>query len=221
MNKIIKTVLDKKEASAVDYFEFINKFDISTLHVQSENHNILSMYINTFEKINNTLKFSQSCTETKYTILESDITSIDGKMLDNMDAFHITIKMKNKLNLDITIFHTDDTKITVKEHFNEIEVEELKSYLNNEFHRPHSMYIADMFSVEISGEKISVKIDEDEENDRNILHVGNSETSFKFDLSEELNQIFFKNGFLDTILIIPFGQPFMHVRIFCKDVSKN
>lgn len=222
MNKRIEAVLNNKESKATDYFELVNVFCSSTLYLQKEDKKTaVSMEINEFKNFKKEFEFLQKCTNTNFTINEKDIKSVSGKMQEGTDMFFITVEMVDGATIYISIPYTDtNTKTEVYEHYEETDVFWLKEYFENEKHNPRILIIEDMFGLVTrfdTIDKISLIEDEYSKYTLQILHE-DVEVNFPL-VDDACNDIYIKqNGFGDTILIRPYGQPFMEIKII---VTRN
>lgn len=222
MNKRIEAVLNNKESKATDYFELVNVFCSSTLYLQKEDQKTaLSMEVNEFKNFKKEFEFSQKCTNTNFTINEKDIKSVSGKMQEGTDMFFITVEMVDGATIYISIPYTDtNTKTEVYEHYEETDVFYLKEYFENEKHNPRILVIEDMFGLVTKFDTIDkISLIEDEYS-HYTLRILNEDVEVKFPLVDDAcNDIYIKqNGFGDTILIRPYGQPFMEIKII---VTRN
>lgn len=222
MNKRIEAVLNNKESKATDYFELVNVFCSSNLYLQKEDKKTaVSMEINEFKNFKKEFEFLQKCTNTNFTINEKDIKSVSGKMQEGTDMFFITVEMVDGATIYISIPYTDtNTKTEVYEHYEETDVFCLKEYFENEKHNPRILIIEDMFGLVTrfdTIDKISLIEDEYSKYTLQILHE-DVEVNFPL-VDDACNDIYIKqNGFGDTILIRPYGQPFMEIKII---VTRN
>lgn len=220
MNKRIETLLSNTEATAMDYFNLVNIFDCSTLSLQNDKSRTVSMEVNEFRKIHDGFEFLQKCTDTHFDIKEADIMYVSGKMLDEIDTFLITINMVDGASVNICIFHIEtNEKTEEREHYNETDVIYLKEYFENEKHSPLMLIITDAFGFSTkfnSVANLSLLEEEEDEDFRYMLQISNAMgASVELPLVEDsCNEIYIKeSGFSDTILIRPYGQPFMEIKI--------
>lgn len=224
MNQRIKTVLNNQGATVKEYFELINLFDCSSLRLSKEGEPIFSIDFNAFREYKDIFEFSQKFGNAEYTIKKSDIKSFKAKMLEGMDTFHIVAELVNGFQMGIFIYHTDtNTKVTEYEHYHDIGIEGLKKYLEDERHKPVMVSIRDTYSfkMKLSGIK-DVYIAGDEECGYSLCIT---DTLASFDISlvdDSCNEVYLKEGHTDSILIKPYGQPFMNIVIFvCKEDEKK
>ena len=219
MSKAVENVLNNKEAKATDYFELVNTYEYSDLSVHKDGNTIISMSINKFEEFCGTYEFSQKCSTSHFTIEESNVESVTGKMLDNMDTCLIEINMKDESKISICVYHTNtNTKREVRERFYDSDVFSLMDYLKDDAHKVMLVNIHDVFGLEIKLNDI-----------KNCSLVETEEAyemqidSMTFPLVDDgCNEIYIKdNSSYDTILIRPYGQPFLEISILVsKENSK-
>lgn len=150
MSKAVENVLNNKDAKATDYFELVNTYEYSDLSVHKDGNTILSMSINQFNEICDGYEFSQKCSTSHFTIEESDVESVTGKMLEGMDTCLIEINMKDGSRVSVCIYHTDtNAKREVRERFYESDVFSLMDYLNDDTHKAMIVNIHDAFGMEV------------------------------------------------------------------------
>lgn len=220
MSKAVETVLNNKEAKATDYFELINTYEYSDLSVHKDGNTVISMSINAFEEFSGVYEFKQKCSTSHFTIEESNVESVTGKMLDNMDTCLIEINMKDGSRISICIYHTDtNAKREVRERFYESDVFSLMDYLNDDTHKAMIVNIHDAFGLEVKLNDIkNCSLVETEE----AYEMQIDSMTFPL-VDDSCNEIYIKeNSSCDTILIRPYGQPFMEVSILvARESSKR
>ena len=216
MSKAVENVLNNKDAKATDYFELVNTYEYSDLSVHKDGNTVISMSINAFEEFSGVYEFKQKCSTSHFSIEKSNVESVTGKMLDNMDTCLIEINMKDESKISICVYHTDtNTKREVRERFYESDVFSLMDYLNDDTHKVMLVNIHDAFGLEVKLNDI-----------KNCSLVETEEAyemqidSMTFPLVDDgCNEIYIKdNSSYDTILIRPYGQPFLEISIL---VSKK
>lgn len=218
MNKRIETVLNNKKAKSADYFELVNIFELSSLSLQNDKHRIVSMDVNEFRKTHDGFEFRQKCTDTHFSIKEDDIQSVSGRMLDETDTFLVTVNLTDGTNVYISIFRVyTNVKTEEQENYKEMDVLSLKEYFDDESHLPRVFSIDDSFGFTTRIDRIvDLSFVEEEEEFRYKLHISNGcGADIEFPLVDDsCNEIYLKeSGFADTILIRPYGQPFMEIKI--------
>lgn len=219
MSKAVENVLNNKDAKATDYFELVNTYEYSDLSVHKDGNTILSMSINQFNEVCDGYEFSQKCSTSHFTIEESDVESVTGKMLNGMDTCLIEINMKDGSRVGVCIYHTDtNAKRDVRERFYESDVFSLMDYLNDDTHKAMMVNIHDAFGLEI-------KL-----NDIKNCSVVETEKAYEMQIDsmtfplvdDSCNEIYIKeNSSCGTILIRPYGQPFLEISIFVSKKNSN
>ena len=216
MSKAIENVLNNKDAKATDYFELVNTYEYSDLSVHKDGNTVISMSINAFEEFSGVYEFKQKCSTSHFSIEKSNVESVTGKMLDNMDTCLIEINMKDESKISIYVYHTDtNAKREVKERFYESDVFSLMDYLNDDTHKVMLVNIHDAFGLEVKLNDIkNCSLVETEE----AYEMQIDSMTFPL-VDDSCNEIYIKeNSSCDTILIRPYGQPFLEISIF---VSKK
>lgn len=219
MRTSIETVLNNKDAKAQDFFELVNIYEYSQVTLQKDGKDVVSMGINEVEAYPGCVEFREKCTSTHYTVEESNITSVTGRMLDGMDIFLIEADLKDGSKLAVVIYHVDtNEKREVSESYYESDVFSLMEYLNEEDHKAMMATIHDSFGFEIKLSSIrNCTLTETEE----ACEMQIDTMTFPL-MDDSCNEIYIKEGsVIDTILIRPYSQPFLEISILVsKENSK-
>lgn len=220
MRTRIEAVLNNKDAKAQDYFDLVNIYEFSQVTLQRDEESILSMDINEVNTwADKTFDFREKCTSTRFTVEESNIVSITGRMLDNEDTFLIEADLKDGSKLAVIIYHVDtNEKREVSESYYESDVFSLMDYLNEEDHKVMMAIIHDSFGLEIKINSVrNCTLTETEE----AFEMQIDTMTFPL-MDDSCNEIYIKEGSVtDTILIRPYGQPFLEISILVsKENSK-
>jgi hypothetical protein len=220
MRTRIEAVLNNKDAKAQDYFDLVNIYEFSQVTLQRDGESILSMDINEVNTwADKTFDFREKCTSTRFTVEESNIVSITGRMLDNEDTFLIEADLKDGSKLAVIIYHVDtNEKREVSESYYESDVFSLMDYLNEEDHKVMMAIIHDSFGLEIKINSVrNCTLTETEE----AFEMQIDTMTFPL-MDDSCNEIYIKEGSVtDTILIRPYGQPFLEISILVsKENSK-
>jgi hypothetical protein len=220
MRTRIEAVLNNKDAKAQDYFELVNIYEFSQVTLQRDGESILSMDINEVNTwADKTFDFREKCTSTRFTVEESNIVSITGRMLDGMDTFLIEADLKDGSKLAVIIYHVDtNEKREVSESYYESDVFSLLDYLNEEDHKVMMAIIHDSFGLEIKMNSVrNCTLTETEE----AFEMQIDTMTFPL-MDDSCNEIYIKEGSVtDTILIRPYGQPFSEISIFVSKKNSN
>lgn len=219
MSKAVENVLNNKDAKATDYFELVNTYEYSDLSVHKAGNTVISMSINAFEEFSGVYEFKQKCSTSHFSIEKSNVESVTGKMLDNMDTCLIEINMKDESKISICVYHTDtNAKREVRERFYESDVFSLMDYLNDDAHKVMLVNIHDAFGLEIKLNDIkNCSLVETEE----AYEMQIDSMTFPL-VDDSCNEIYIKeNSSCDTILIRPYGQPFLEISIFVSKKNSN
>lgn len=228
MRTRIEAVLNNNDAKAQDYFELVNIYEYSQVTLHRDGNSILSMDINevntwsnnvTRNSMDKAFDFREKCKSTRLTIEEKDIVSVTGRMLDGMDTFLIEADLKDDSKLTVVIYHVDtNEKRGVSESYYESDVFSLMDYLNEEDHKVMMAIIHDSFGLEIKMNSVrNCTLTETEEAFEMLIDT----MTFPL-MDDSCNGIYIKEGNItDTILIRPYGQPFLEISILVsKENSK-
>ena len=226
MRTRIEAVLNNNDAKAQDYFELVNIYEYSQVTLHRDGNIILSMDINevwssnvTRNPMDKTFDFREKCKSTRLTIEEKDIVSVTGRMLDGMDTFLIEADLKDDSKLTVVIYHVDtNEKREVSDSYYEFDVLSLRDYLNEEDHKVMMAIIHDLFGLKIKINSVR-KCTLTETEEAYEMHID----TMTFPLIDDsCNEIYIKEGSVtDTIMIRPYGQPFLKVSILVsKENSK-
>lgn len=219
MRTKIEAVLNNKDAKAQDYFELVNIYEYSQVTLQRDGKDVISMDINEVEAYPGFFEFREKCTSTHYSVEESNIASVTGRMLDGMDTFLIEADLKDGSKLAVVIYHVDtNEKREVSESYYESDVFSLMDYLNEKDHKVMMAIIHDSFGLEIKMNSVRIcTLTETEE----AFEMQIDTMTFPV-MDDSCNEIYIKEGSVtDTILIRPYGQPFLEISILVsKENSK-
>lgn len=220
MNTRIEAVLNNKDAKAQDYFDLVNIYEYSQVTLQRDGNSILSMDINEVNTWSGkTFDFREKCKSTRFTVEEKDITFVTGRMFDGMDTFLIEADLKDGSKLAVIIYHVDtNEKREVSESYYESDVFSLMEYLNEEDHKVMMAITHDLFGLEIKMNSVrNCTLTETEE----AFEMQIDTMAFPI-MDDSCNEIYIKEGSVtDTILIRPYGQPFLEISILVsKENSK-
>ena len=228
MRTRIEAVVNNNDAKAQDYFELVNIYEYSQVTLHRDGNSILSMDINevntwsnnvTRNPMDKAFDFREKCKSTRLTIEEKDIVSVTGRMLDGMDTFLIEADLKDDSKLTVVIYHVDtNEKREVSESYYESDVFSLMDYLNEEDHKVMMAIIHDSFGLEIKMNSVrNCTLTETEE----AFEMQIDTMTFPL-MDDSCNGIYIKEGNItDTILIRPYGQPFLEISILLsKENSK-
>lgn len=219
MSKAVENVLNNKDAKATAYFELVNTYEYSDLSVHKDGNTVISMSINAFEEFSGVYEFKQKCSTSHFSIEKSNVESVTGKMLDNMDTCLIEINMKDESKISICVYHTDtNAKREVRERFYESDVFSLMDYLNDDTHKVMLVNIHDAFGLEVKLNDIkNCSLVETEE----AYEMQIDSMTFPL-VDDSCNEIYIKeNSSCDTILIRPYEQPFLEISIFVSKENSN
>ena len=219
MRTKIEAVLNNKDAKAQDYFELVNIYEYSQVTLQRDGKDVISMDINEVEAYPGFFEFREKCTSTHYSVEESNIASVTGRMLDGMDTFLVEADLKDGSKLAVVIYHVDtNEKREVSESYYESDVFSLMDYLNEKDHKVMMAIIHDSFGLEIKMNSVRIcTLTETEE----AFEMQIDTMTFPV-MDDSCNEIYIKEGSVtDTILIRPYGQPFLEISILVsKENSK-
>lgn len=234
MNKKIEAVLNKNDANASDYFDLVNEFEYSELKVQKDGRtlfelsinycnelpNITSCIINNEEVFHNIYELGQKSTDAHLAIQGSAIEAISGQWLEETDAFLTKADMTNGTTLSVISYNVNtNTKLENKEDFEEIDVISFNEYLNDRTHIAKMVKIRDPFGLVTKFDDIiNCTMKEDSDGQFTVEILGGNKTSISFPLVDDsCNEVFInENKATDTILIHPYGQPFINITILVK-----
>lgn len=108
-NKVVEVIKKGQKVTTEELFEVVNAYLLTTLSLQTPGKDIIiSMQVNQFEKVHGDYKFSQQCTgynSVVYMLQEDDLVSVDSEYNQKADAFYITCKLKNGMDLLMTIIN--------------------------------------------------------------------------------------------------------------------
>ena len=228
-NKTVEAIKNGSNPAIQELFELINTYNITMLSIQDKNHKtITEMDVNHFASYNTEFEFGQLNTDTKCIIYQNDILSTESKWLEEEDMIHIKCCLSDGGYLNLVIFHASNgQKHTASKDYYEIGLYELNELLQKTsgdkpeyscsivkvknkfgFHMkmvyPKQTFV-DMENDDTNGE-LSI------EDDVNFLKIAVTDDS--------CNQFYQKdNDESVEIVIMPYSEPFMEIRMFFEKLS--
>lgn len=109
MNKTVEAIKAGNNVATEELFEVVNAYVLTTLSLRTpapDHASIMSMQVNQFEKFHDDYKFSQQCqgyNNVMYMLKSDDLVSVNGEYNQKADTFYITCKLKNGMELLLTI----------------------------------------------------------------------------------------------------------------------
>lgn len=220
MNKTKGIIKAKINGTPEDIFEVVNAYVLTTLSLRtSDGKAVMSMHINKFEKYDNTYEFSQKCTgfnDVMYQLNTEDIVSVDAEYNKEANAFYVTCKLKNDMELWLMIVNASNSESELDD-FSEMDVFELQDFLERVIHDKNKYYcisarITDVFGFDAKLNPKRVYINTLDEDDWK-LHISDDFNTFEVPVVDDcINEFWIKKT--DTskqIIVKPYNQPFMEI----------
>ncbi len=222
MNKIIEAVANGSTVSLDDAFEVVNGQAISTIILKQNGSTVMSMYVNKYELYPyGEFVFSQRCTGyngTEYHLMKDQIESSQVSYSEEYDSFLVKSILKDgmEFNLVITNICSGDNKPDDRI---EIDVYAVKDFLDKVWNGDNKYCcvmasVADVYGFYTSLIPDHVFIDTSAE-DELKLYINGDRTRIEFSVVDDsLNEFYVVEGKdHKDIIIKPFGQPFMEVKL--------
>ena len=227
--KTIEALKNGNKPSTQELFELINAYEISMLSIQDKNNKTtLEMDVNYFESYKNVFEFGQLNTDTKCIVDQSDILSVEAKWIKETDMLYIECHLVNNKKLKLIIFHVESgQKLTASKDYYEISLCDLNKFLQDASgDKPkYSCSIVKIknnfgFSMRmIYPKKASIKMTDDTNGELNIVDDVNY---LKIDVMDDSCNKFYRkdNQASVEILVKPYNEPFMRIRMFFEKLSQ-
>jgi len=227
-NKTVEAIKNGNKPSTQELFGLVNAYDITMLSIQNKNNKtILEMDVNEFESYENTFEFGQLNTDTKCIIDQSDILLTESKFIEAEDMAHIKCILPDDKKLNLVIFHVSTgRKLSASDGYYEIGLCDLNEFLK-ETSGDKPEYTCSIVKVKnnsglkmnwIYPEKVIIKMKNDDTNGEfNIIDDVNF---LKIDVMDDCCNKFYRkdNQVSIEIMIKPYCEPFMEVRMFFEKV---
>lgn len=223
MNKTVGAIKAGNKVTTEELFNVVNAYVLTTLSLRtSEKESIMSIQVNQFEKLHGDYKFSQQCTgfnDAMYMLKAEDIMSVNGEYNQKADAFYITCKLKNGMELWLMIVNVSGSENEIETDSSyETDVYSLQEFLDDVIHEKNEYYcvlarITDVFGFDL---KISNPIRTYINTlDGLALHISDDMNTFEVPVFDDsVNLIYMKEtDSSKEIIVKPYGQPFMEIRM--------
>lgn len=228
-SKTIEAIKNSHQPSAKELFELVNAYGITMLSIQDINHKtITEMDVNYFDSNKTEFEFGQLNTDTKCIINQSDILSTESNWIEDEDMIHIRCCLPDDKKLNLVIFHASSgQKLTASQEYYEIGLYELNEFLQKATgdkaeYRCSMVKIKNNFGLNMRmtyPKKISVCMEDDDTNRELNIDDGVNYTKIAV-MDDGCNQFYQKdNESSAEIVIMPYSEPFMEIRMFFEKLS--
>lgn len=226
MNKTIKTIKAGNKVTTEELFEVVNAYVLTTLSLRTPDRQsvMLSMEVNQFEKVHGDYMFSQKCTgfeSVMYLLKGEDLISVEGEYSKEADAFYVTCKLKNDMELLLMIVNISGSEEEIESNgFCESDVYEIKEFLDDVIHEKNEWYImlariTDVFGFDLKmNNPFRTYVNTLDDSDWK-LHIGNDFSTIEVPITDDsVNLLYMKESdSTKEIIVKPFGQPFMEIKL--------
>lgn len=228
-NKTIEAVKNGSNPATQELFELVNTYGITMLSIQDKNHKtITEMDVNHFASYKTEFEFGQLNTDTKCIVYQNDILSTESKWLQEEDMIHIKCCLSDGGYMNLVIFHASKgLKHTASEDYYEIGLYELNELLQKTSgDKPE--YSCSIVKVKnkfgfnmrmIYPKQTFINMEDDDTNGE--LSIEDDVNFLKISVMDDgCNQLYQKdNDESVEIVIMPYSEPFMEIRMFFEKVS--
>lgn len=226
MNRTIEAVKKGQKVTTEDLFEMVNVYTFTTLSLRTsgpDHDSVMSMQVNQYERIHGDHKFSQQCTgfsNVMYVLKTDDLVSAKGEYNQKADVFHITCKLKNGMELWLTIINVTGSETEIEsDGFYETDVFTVQEFLDNMIHEKNGYYcmlagITDVFGFDLKLNPLRTYINTLDDSDWK-LHISDDANIFEVPVCDDSVNLFYikETDHSREILVKPYNQPFMEIRM--------
>lgn len=222
MNKTVEAIKAGNKVTTEELFEVVNAYVLTTLSLRtSEKESIMSIQVNQYEKLHGDYKFSQQCTgfnDAMYMLKAEDIMSVNGEYNQKADAFYVTCKLKNGMELWLMIVNVSESEVEIEaDGFYETDVYGMQEFLDDVIHEKNEYYcisarITDVFGFDLKMRPIRTYINT---LDGLALHISDDANTFEVPVYDDSINLFYmkETDHSKEIIVKPYGQPFMEIRM--------
>lgn len=225
MNKTIEMIKAGNKVSTEELFEVVNAYVLTTLSLRTpDKRNVMSMEVNQYEKMHEDYEFSQKCTgfdSVMYLLKAEDLVSTDAEYNKEADAFYITCKLKNEMELWLMIINVSGSKEEIYSNdFCETDVYEIKDFLEDVLHEKNEYYcilarITDIFGFDLKmNNPFRTYVNTLDDSDWK-LHIGDDTSALEVSVVDDSVNLFYikETDRSKEIIVKPYGQPFMEIKL--------
>ena len=223
MNKTVETIKAGINGTPEELFEVVNGYVLTTLSLRTaDKEKVMSMQVNQYEKHRNEYKFLQKChgfNDVMYSLKLEDLESVDGEYNENADAFYITCKLKNNMELLLLIVNVDGSEEELEaEDYYETDVYEIQEFLENVIHEKSEYYcilarITDVFGFDVKlRNPYRTFVDTLGEWK---LRISDDFSTVEVPVTDDSINVFYMKETDNSkeIIVKPYGQPFMEIKM--------
>lgn len=222
MKQTLQEIMDGQEVAAEEIFNLINCYNIAGLIIEDASNTVLEMQVNHFEMYKDVFEFSQEHTDKNfYVVKQSDILSVDVRWEEETDNVIAVCRMANNKKMSLIIYYvSNDVSISRLDEYEEIDLSYLENFLDDTLNEDGEYYCAlvkimDKFSVFLK--MISPQrtyIDTLDDSDWK-LHISDNISELNISVMDDIcNAFYFKEDSSSVEIVVkPYGQPFMEVRM--------
>lgn len=227
MNKTVETIKKGQKVTTEELFEVVNAYVLTTLSLRmpgTDKDAVMSMQVNQCEKFHGDHKFSQQCTgfnSVMYVLKAEDLVSVDGEYNQKADAFYITCKLKNGMELWLMLVNVSESETQIEtDGFYETDVYDIKEFLDDAIHEKNEYYciiarITDVFGFDLKiRNPIRTYVNTLDDSDWK-LHISDDANTFEVPICDDSINLFYmkETDSSREIIVKPYGQPFMEIRM--------
>lgn len=225
MNRTVEAIKNGQVVSTEELFEVVNGYVLTTLMLRTDDRQtVMSMQVNQFKKNNGTYKFFQKCQgfdDAMYSIEEKDIISSNGSYSKDANAFYISCKLKNNMELLLMIVNVSGSEDEIEsDEFYETDIYDIQDFLEGVIHEKNGYYciltrITDVFGFDFKMRNpIRTYINTLDDSDWK-LHISDDTNTFEVPVVDDSVNLFYMKETDNSkeIIVKPYGQPFMEIKM--------
>lgn len=225
MNKTVEAIKNGQNVATEELFEVVNSYVLTTLSLRTpDKQSIMSMQVNHYEKSCGCYKFTQTCqlfNSVAYSLKPDELVSARGEYNNKADAFYITCKLKNDMELWLMIVNVSGSEEEIEsDGFYETSVYDIQEFLEDVIHEKNEYYcilarITDVFGFDFKMRNVvRAYINTLDDSDWK-LHISDDFNTFEVPVTDDsVNLLYMKEtDNSKEIIVKPYGQPFMEIKM--------
>lgn len=222
MNKTIEAVKNAQKVTAAELFETVNDFDLTVISLMSDlGKTTMSIEVNRHEFNGKEHIFTQSCSvydSVMYTLSAADVTDVTAKYNQESKCLYAVCDLKDGRKFGFMLLDNERNQSELND-CTELDVYELKEFLDKNEDSCIYACIKDKFGLVMENKKPNcVCVDTSDHSWK--LQICNESNTLEVPVADDIvNEFYMKDDeekSIRTIIVKPFNQPFMEIRMLFR-----